>query len=42
MVGKYLKLFMDLVQKHNKKFFIKAFSNYDFVKYEAVSDNFSQ
>jgi hypothetical protein len=39
MVGKYLKFFMDLVQKHIKKFYI---SNYDFVKFEAVSDNFSQ
>lgn len=42
MAGKYLKFFVDLVQKHNNRFYIKAFSNFDFVKYEAVSDNFSQ
>jgi hypothetical protein len=42
MTGKYHKFVMDLVQKKIKKFYIKAFSNYDFVNFEAVSDNFSQ
>jgi hypothetical protein len=42
MAGKYLKFFMDLVQKHILKIYIKAFSNYGFVKFEAMSNHFSQ
>jgi hypothetical protein len=41
MAGNYLKISW-IWFKNILKICIKAFSNYDFVKFEAVSDNFSQ